>query len=134
VNVGDITWAAMLVPTVGPIGLDVLSTEIDGIFAREERGPNCFSLSRHGDVEPGEIEEVSGPAGLDAKVGPAEVAPARAQHTGVSCVQRIESKIGEERMLSHLSTVSWAHSQLRHGVCRVRDAGTVTRYRSPPTL
>jgi hypothetical protein len=44
------------------------------------------------------------------------VAPASAKHTAVYFVQRFESKIGEERMLSHLSTVSCTLSQLRHAV------------------
>ena len=106
----------MLVPTVGPIGGNDLRPEIGGFFARSDWGPRRFSLSRHGEVGLGVNEEVTVPA---------DVALARAQYTAVHCVQRIESKIGEERMLSHLSTVSWAHSQLRHGVCRDRDAGTV---------
>jgi hypothetical protein len=111
--VGGVTWATALVTTVGPIGANDLRPEIDGFFGRPDSSPFGYPLARHGDV------------GVDIKAGPADVALARSQHTLVHSVQRSECKIGEERMLSHLLTVSWAHSQLRHGVCRVRDAGTV---------
>jgi hypothetical protein len=47
---------------------------------------------------------------------PPDMAPASAKHTPVHFVQGFESKIGEERTLSHLLTVSSALSQLRHAV------------------